>query len=178
MKQIFFVLPLLFFGCGTSNGLSNESNVTEVMSIYAGAEKNALTRHNEIRKELFLGSDMQWSIELAQSAQTYANKLAQNGRLEHDSTNQAYGENLYAASFRADYLDAINSWYTEKSFYNYVNNSCQAGRVCGHYTQMIWKDSVELGCAIARYTQGRFRGGSVIVCRYNPPGNYIGVKPY
>lgn len=38
----------------------------------------------------------------------------------------------------------------------------------GHYTQLIWRDTEELGCAMA---QGR--GSDYLVCRYYPAGNVM-----
>lgn len=39
----------------------------------------------------------------------------------------------------------------------------------GHFTQVVWKESKELGVAFAKI------GGKVIVvANYSPPGNYIG----
>ena len=43
----------------------------------------------------------------------------------------------------------------------------------GHYTQMIWKNTTGVGCALATG-----RAWDVLVCRYDPPGNYMGEAPY
>ncbi len=45
----------------------------------------------------------------------------------------------------------------------------------GHYTQMVWWDTKDVDCATV------IGGGSSIqalVCRYSPPGNYVGQKLY
>ena len=183
MHRILLIIPLiLFVGCNETTPSSIHSPVdtsgNEPSSTQTEKQK-AVLRHNEIRAEKFLGASMVWSTEIALSAQSYADSLAKSGKWEHDShANNPYGENLFAASYQVNYLDAINSWYKEKPYYNYTNNSCQSGKVCGHYTQMIWKDSTELGCGVAKYERGSRKGWLVIVCRYNPPGNYIGRKPY
>ena len=40
----------------------------------------------------------------------------------------------------------------------------------GHFTQVVWKSSTELGCGISVDSNNRIVG----VCNYNPPGNYMG----
>ena len=30
----------------------------------------------------------------------------------------------------------VNSWYNEIRWFNYQTNECEAGKVCGHYTQV------------------------------------------
>jgi len=43
-------------------------------------------------------------------------------------------------------------------------------KISGHFTQMIWRNSTELGMGMARDQTGKV----IIVANYNPPGNYIG----
>ncbi len=150
--------------------------VDPVDPAYPDEIKDAFNRNNEIRAELYSGSNLAWSTVIAQSAQKYANILAVNGEFSH--SHWEYGENLFAASYSVNYTDAINSWYAEKSDYSYADNSCTPGAQCGHYTQLIWRNTTEFGCGSAIYEVGQYQGWEVIVCQYNPPGNYIGQKPY
>jgi uncharacterized protein YkwD len=140
--------------------------------------QTVVDRHNAIRAEVFSGSTMSWSETIASSAQAYADILGAKGVMEHDASNDKYGENLAIASYKISYTDATNMWYAEKPFYHYDENSCDTGEVCGHYTQIIWKDSIELGCGSAIIKTGRFENGVVVVCRYSPSGNWIGDRPY
>ena len=169
-KTIFSILlAAALYGCTSGESLVEETHPTVIST-----PQSALDRHNAIRAEVFSGAVMSWSDTLALSAQEYANTLASSGKFEHG--NSGYGENLFASSQNAGFVDAINDWYKEKAYYNYTNNSCVG--LCGHYTQMVWRDSTQLGCAKAIYTTGNYRGWSVIVCRYNPAGNYRGESPY
>jgi pathogenesis-related protein 1 len=45
--------------------------------------------------------------------------------------------------------------------------------VCGHYTQIVWRDTTSVGCAAQSCPQGE-----IWVCDYSPPGNYVGQHPY
>eukprot|EP01018_Ginkgo_biloba_P006481 Gb_20955 [translate_table: standard] len=86
-----------------------------------------------------------------------------------------YGENIFWGKGR-DFsaADAVGSWVNEKQYYDYSTNTCAAGQVCGHYTQVVWRNSVKLGCARVVCNDG----GIFIICNYNPPGNFNGQKPF
>ena len=44
---------------------------------------------------------------------------------------------------------------------------------CGHYTQVVWANTLSVGCGVAVCPTG-----TIVVCNYAPPGNYVGEKPY
>ena len=116
--------------------------------------------------------DLEWSMKVADTAQAHANKC----RFQHSSS--LYGENIFATSSSATPQAVVDSWVSEKQYYNYGNNSCSD--VCGHYTQVVWADSTKLGCAMANCTKNSPLGGGdweLWVCNYDPPGN-SGGKPY
>jgi uncharacterized protein YkwD len=70
---------------------------------------------------------------------------------------------------------AIDSWANEKAYYDYANNTGN-GHTVGHYTQVVWKNTTQVGCGKAKVTTEY--GGTFVVCRYSSPGNFIGQKPY
>jgi len=153
------------------------STPNEEDSSLSSDKESVVNRHNEIRQELYTGADVSWSDTVASTAQAYAEVLASKGTMEHDM-NTPYGENLAIATYNIDYTTATNMWYEEKPYYDYASNDCISGEMCGHYTQIIWKDTTEIGCGSAIIQTGRFENGVIVVCRYNPSGNYIGVQPY
>ena len=57
----------------------------------------------------------------------------------------------------------IDMWWAEKAYYTYSSNTCASGKVCGHYTQMAWASSNNLGCAHKSCSWGEF-----YVCNYGP----------
>ena len=84
------------------------------------------------------------------------------------------GENIYASSGSANGPGAVSSWISEKKNYNYAKNSCSG--VCGHYTQVVWKSTTKLGCALVNCPNLRYP--STIICDYGPGGNMSGERPY
>ncbi|WOL13385.1 pathogenesis-related protein PRB1-3-like [Canna indica] len=88
----------------------------------------------------------------------------------------AYGENISGGSMGGDWTasDAVSSWVSEQQYYDYNSNTCADGHVCGHYTQVVWANSVKLGCARVVCNNG----GVFITCNYDPPGNFVGDRPY
>ena len=119
---------------------------------------------------------LEWSNDIAAVAQAYA----ENCVFEH--SGGAYGENLYAESgLNATPQDVVDAWVSEDADYDYDSNSCNGGAICGHYTQVVWADSQRLGCGVAHCSQNSpFGSGNwtIWVCNYDPPGNYVGEKPY
>jgi hypothetical protein len=71
----------------------------------------------------------------------------------------------------------VDAWGNEKKDYDYANNSCQSGAVCGHYTQVVWRSTKLVGCGVASCSAGNSKA-QVWVCQYSPPGNYVGERPY
>jgi pathogenesis-related protein 1 len=84
------------------------------------------------------------------------------------------GENIYAISgtTAAKPTDAVTLWMGEASSYNYSSNSGNAG----HYTQVVWRDSVRIGCAIVNCPSMKY--SNTILCDYSPGGNINGQRPY
>ena len=124
-----------------------------------------------------------WSNNLTDGAASWAAKC----NFKHSQT-PGVGENLYASSRRTpnpstyNPREAVDSWGNEGAFYDYNSNSCEPGKTCGHYTQVVWADSDKVGCAVqdCPTVQGVNwpNGGTMVVCQYSPPGNYVGRKPY
>ncbi len=48
----------------------------------------------------------------------------------------------------------------------------------GQYTQMVWRRTKRIQAGVAVVKTGRFKGSTLVVCKYDPPGNMVGDKPY
>jgi hypothetical protein len=90
------------------------------------------------------------------------------------------GENIFASSGTATAHDAVllptHGWAAEAAHYHYAGNTCDAGATCGHYTQIVWRATQRLGCALGRCSGLSFP--STIVCDYGPGGNISNQRPY
>ncbi len=117
--------------------------------------------------------ELAWSDRLAAAAGNWADSLLKSGKFEHRPKNK-YGENLFEThGYHASATEVVADWAAEEKNYTRATNSCRAGAVCGHYTQLVWRSTKQVGCAVAR-------GGDreVWVCEYDPPGNWLGEHPF
>ncbi|XP_043712272.1 basic form of pathogenesis-related protein 1-like [Telopea speciosissima] len=125
--------------------------------------------HNTVRAQVGVGP-MTWDNEVAEYAHKYGTQRVGDCNLVH--SGGPYGENLAIGGAGTD---AINMWVSEKPYYDYSSNSCK-GDECHHYTQVVWRDSVRLGCA--RLKCNKEDEEYFVICSYDPPGNYEGQRPY
>lgn len=143
--------------------------------------------HNRARQEVGT-APVKWSPELAAFAQAWADELARTGTFKHRTHEpgpwqQKYGENI--AFTRGEppevvVLKGAEMWYGEKKEYT-PGTPIPADFStfkAGHYTQMVWRDTTEIGAGKATIRTGDLKGAVVLVCNYNPPGNFIGKTPY
>ncbi|KXZ44134.1 hypothetical protein GPECTOR_73g655 [Gonium pectorale] len=135
----------------------------------------ALDKHNFYRTR-HQAPSMTWSSTLQASAQAWANTLASEGcGLRHSGA----GENLYAAStsgssITANCTSATTAWYNEVAAYKFTDTPWtdnQPFSKIGHFTQVVWKASVQLGCGAATATTYSGWKCVAIACHYSPPGN-------
>jgi hypothetical protein len=139
-----------------------------------------LAGQNEARARLGL-PPLAWNDSLAADARLYAEALARSGRFEHSPQprgNPPQGENLWTGTRSAyTYGEMVGHWADEGRFYRPLpvpqsSTSGEFGDV-GHYTQIVWRATRELGCAEASN-----RTDDYIVCRYLPAGNVLGEVAY
>lgn len=143
--------------------------------------------HNKARAEVG-APDLIWSDEVQQSAEEWALHLAADEglRMVHSKYEQRkpYGENLSGGpgvwSTDKDAETAlewaVTSFCNEKKFYKGSPVRADSDFYkYGHYTQVAWKTTTEVGCAVAKRKD---IAGYIVVCRYNPSGNTIGQKAY
>lgn len=131
-----------------------------------------LAAHNAIRARVGV-PPLEWSAQLETLAREWSKSLAANGQFRHRPSNN-YGENLFEIEGdQATPQFVVGNWASEAKDYNLSSNTCRRGAQCGHYTQVVWRNTKQVGCAVSRRGQRE-----VWVCYYNPPGNWEGEKPY
>lgn len=146
--------------------------------------KAVLAAHNRWR-EAVSAPPLTWSGHLAQTAQSWADYLSSNGGCLIQHSNSGYGENIFQVAAicwsdgrsevqKKTVADIIDGWASEETYYDYPTNSCAEGFLCGHYKQIVWKNTKEVGCGVAVCPSKK----QIWVCHYNPPGNVAGQRPY
>ena len=142
-------------------------------------EDRVLSAHNRERAAMGV-EKLSWDDELARGAQRWADYLSRTGKFHHSTQSrgrQALGENLWggtAGHFTAEHM--IGRWIDEKEHFRrgkFPFNS-ETGDVAdvGHYTQVIWRDTRRVGCALSDVG-----AREIVVCRYAKPGNIAGSYP-
>lgn len=152
-------------------------------------DTKAMTKaHNDLRIK-YGSPPLTYSKKLENAAKKWAAHLQANGcsMVHSQGAVGPLGENLYwSSAFKKanakdekghwiwqrslqdiDEASVVQAWYDEVQWYDYETNSCDKGRMCGHYTQIVWHTTTELGCA-AMACDDR---SQVWICEYAPAGN-------
>ena len=151
----------------------------------AGEEEQDLSRlearllaiHN--RERVATGArPLVWDSALARAAAGYGPALERLGKLAHSpaASRRGQGENLWMGTRDAYALEEMaEGWAAEKSLFRPgifpgVSRSGNWSDVA-HYTQMIWKGTSRVGCAVRKT-----RKWDYLICRYAPHGNVVGQR--
>jgi hypothetical protein len=109
-----------------------------------------------------------WSADAASKAQEWAsqcNFVHSQGQLGD------FGENLAAGTGDYTIPMAVKDWTDEASQYDPANPQFS------HFTQVVWKATTQLGCAVATCNgifDASFGPAQFYVCEYYLPGNVEG----
>jgi pathogenesis-related protein 1 len=163
-----FLLPACVDAGGKDSG---ELSLSELADGFVAAHNDARGRAAPTPDPAL--PDMSWDDNLAGIAQSWGERCL----WEHSMGET--GENLAFFSYAVEPADVVEAWFEEIAFYDYASNTCQEGQMCGHYTQVVWRDSTRVGCAkVTCEDVGGFGPGDLYVCEYDPPGNWVGEQPY
>jgi hypothetical protein len=193
IRLLLYAVPLCMVGCddggaspsdmnpdggaldGGSDGGSGDSDFARAM----------ISAHNSVRLSATPTpnpalSPLTWSDAAAAKAQAWADQCM----WKHNPNLGSFGENIAAAAPPNTQTteQVVQGWASEAAWYDYGLNTCAAGKQCGHYTQIVWRDTTQVGCAVKVCDQNSpftgFPQWQFWVCDYSPPGNYIGERPY
>ena len=149
--------------------------VAVVFTLHLDAQLSStemLAAHNRVRGGVGV-PPLEWSAQLAAVAQQWASELAASGKFAHRPKGR-YGENLFEIhGARATPAEIVAAWAGEAKDYDAARNVCHTGKVCGHYTQLVWRKTTLVGCRVARL--------GPVKCGYSTTihrGNWTGERPY
>jgi hypothetical protein len=127
-----------------------------------------LNGHNQARCEVDPPAAtmpaMIWDDQLAAVAEAHANA----GVFQHNPNRQAdyvaaggppgvpVGENIAAGNLSP--TQVVGLWVQERINYDHATNLCAQGQQCGHYTQVVWADTIRVGCGQGLRQQHRLLG--------------------
>jgi uncharacterized protein YkwD len=144
-------------------------------------EERTIAAHNRERATLGI-RPLQWDADLAADAALWATHLVSLGYLVHSPSDpndyDPQGENLWAGTAGHYSAEAMTGlWIAEKKNFKpgiFPANS-RTGNLedVGHYTQLMWRSTGKVGCALANGG-----GDEFMVCRYSEGGNVIGERPF
>ena len=147
--------------------------------VLANCDLRVLATQNSERARLGLGP-LRWNADLAASAASWASRLAATHRFQHarEDPIAPEGENLWEGT-RGYYPPEamVNAWIRERKYFKpgiFPDNST-TGNVedVGHFTQLAWRDTTQVGCAMAQNAEY-----DILACRYSQAGNYVGQRPF
>ena len=138
-----------------------------------GMAQEILNAHNSYRSQVGV-PPLTWSNTLASHAQDWAKYLSDNLLFQHSNVN-GEGENLWIGASRSkSFTQMIQTFGNEKQFYHGEVITQSNYKTFGHYTQMVWRNTTQVGCAGFDGPDGKYR----LVCRYVSPGNVIGQRAF
>ena len=188
-------------------GASPECTASTITKEMSQAGKDAiLARHNDLRRRLAQGeeanqpaaSDMRelvWDEELERIAQRWVDQCTPGHdsiRTKLDSSN--VGQNAFQlttsqqldeTALNAGLPAIVQSWYDEVTQTGFSRNNISPfvyHNDTGHFTQVVWAETHQIGCASIYYKGGQSYQGqsyqSLVVCNYSVAGNGGGGSMY
>lgn len=136
----------------------------------ASFSADCVDEHNKYRRMHHL-PDLKLSASLSKYAQEWADTLSRRAVLQPRGGTR-YGENIYcvqsSAPIELSGRDPVEKWYAEGKVHIFGKEPSTLKT--GHFTQIVWRESDEIGVGIARNRNGQI----FVVANYHPPGNVIG----
>ncbi|XP_063078318.1 cysteine-rich venom protein-like [Engraulis encrasicolus] len=150
------------------------SSDAELDTDIVAVQQDIVNKHNELRRSVTPTASnmlrMSWNSETAANALKWANSCAEHHSTpdERQISTGACGENLFYSSAPLSWDAVLQAWFNEDANYQYGTGPIGTATV-GHYTQLVWYRSIEVGCAVANCPHMGFK--YFYVCQYCPAGN-------
>lgn len=123
---------------------------------------SAILNSTNIYREQHNASSLSWNFTLEDFARDYLDDMSGNS-CDFEHSGGPYGENLAMGYKNA--TAAVEAWGDEREEYDFGNQGFD--EETGHFTQLVWKNTTDVGCA-RKLCDER---GWYVVCEYWPRGN-------
>lgn len=161
--------PLSESSSGTSSSSSSSSSDPVFSGDLTQFEQEILDEHNR-RRQVHSAQNLTWDPELVQFAIDYASDAFDCNNVQLIHSEGPYGENLAAGYVGG--RDPVTAWYDEIEIYDFDNPGYD--RETGHFTQLVWRATSRLGCAMIT-CDNSWR--QYTICEYSESrGNIIGTN--
>ncbi|XP_068223924.1 uncharacterized protein [Palaemon carinicauda] len=186
------------------------SCVAHLKEVSAADQAIILATHNNHRAKVAQGNEtrgapgpqpaganireLKWNDELAKVAQAWAEQCPSDHDQFNDrkicSRSYSVGQNIYyywGFDSNTFWKNAIDAWYIEvadtpNSMVSSFTSGSVNGKVIGHYTQVLWANTYEIGCGGVHYSTDlsgtTYPESKIYVCNYGPAGNFLGQEIY
>jgi hypothetical protein len=164
------------FGCGIRSAFTREE------------KKAIVTGHNKFRAQAPSAAmlKMSWDERLAARAQEWSSRCRWYPGMKIDCNGHSVGQNMWMAGhvtnqYKVRIDGVLNSWNKQKQWWN--NGTCEPGKSCRYYTQMVWPSTNRVGCGYSfcptvTWLKKTTHNNVIVVCDYSPPGNIRGATVY
>ena len=180
---------------GTVGSLCVSSPTTEIY-LTSDEQVEMLKLQNEYRQKIAKGEEskmpaasnmrkLTWNDTLATVAQRWADQCS----FDHDTGSARQteefpnvGQNIYVYMSSKDKpgcpsKKGVGKWYDEVNLYTGTGENFVFDHATGHFTQLVWADTDEVGCGWAKWVDGTWHK-KVVVCNYGTAGNVEGTAMY
>lgn len=155
--------------------------------------------HNEVRRLINLGqfsgqpaanppiAMVGWDPLIADKAQEWADSM-DDWSVGHSTSQFRTYQSTHYSGYHGENLAIGGGVYAEphefvyKAWCESEAQGCQLRDCGGHYTQVVWRNSVWIGCGrkddVPFESQGKMYKGTLTACHYGPGGNLNNNNPY
>lgn len=186
------------YGKSTKPGPSCGNKIIKQIGPTEEEKKLIVEEHNRFRQKVARGletrgnpgpqpaasnmNDLKWNDEIAQIAQVWASQCQFSHDKCRNTAKYAVGQNIAMSGGTGnkfpDVVSLIKLWENEVKDFNY-NQGITPGNFgkVGHYTQVVWANTKEIGCGSIKYIENGWHY-QTLICNYGPAGNYMGQPVY
>ncbi|XP_044310552.1 serotriflin-like [Varanus komodoensis] len=144
-------------------------------SASSAEQQQIVDKHNDLRRGVTPPASnmlkMEWNTIAAENAKNWAKQctLSHSPRMKRVVKGIVCGENLFMSTVATPWPAVIQSWYNEEKYFKHGVGPVPQDAETGHYTQIVWYKSYQVGCYGTYCPSAGF--SYYYVCHYCPVGN-------